>query len=152
MFFIKLPHCVQWCVCLSKAICLFVGLPLFWTSACKRGFSLADTVRLLCQRTAQLCRLDNQKGSLHPGHDADLVIWDPEKEFEVSHSTITEYDWNCDCYVPACACGSVHLWVDGCVGVCRCVCKTSLQIGFLQLRLEINIESSCRAPSRQHWY
>lgn len=64
------------------------GLPLFWTSACKRGFSLTDTVRLLCQKTAQLCRLDNQKGSLRPGHDADLVIWDPEKEFEVTEGNI----------------------------------------------------------------
>ncbi|KAL2090423.1 hypothetical protein ACEWY4_015129 [Coilia grayii] len=64
------------------------GLPLFWTSACKRGFSLADTVRLLCQRTARLCRLDNQKGSLRPGHDADLVIWNPDKEFEVKEGDI----------------------------------------------------------------
>uniref|UniRef100_A0A4W5R5T7 Zgc:103559 n=1 Tax=Hucho hucho TaxID=62062 RepID=A0A4W5R5T7_9TELE len=60
------------------------GLSLFWTSASKKGFTLPDVVRLLCQRTAQLCRLDNQKGSLVPGHDADLVIWDPEKEFEAS--------------------------------------------------------------------
>ncbi|KAM6963103.1 allantoinase, mitochondrial [Aplochiton taeniatus] len=64
------------------------GLPLFWTGAIKRGFSLPDVVQLLCQKTAQLCRLDNQKGSLVPGHDADLVIWDPEKEFEVKEASI----------------------------------------------------------------
>ncbi|XP_013979220.1 allantoinase, mitochondrial [Salmo salar] len=64
------------------------GLSLFWTSASKKGFTLPDVVRLLCQRTAQLCRLDNQKGSLVPGHDADLVIWDPEKEFEVKDTSI----------------------------------------------------------------
>ncbi|XP_052322665.1 allantoinase, mitochondrial isoform X2 [Oncorhynchus keta] len=64
------------------------GLSLFWTSANKKGFTLPDVVRLLCQRTAQLCRLDNQKGSLVPGHDADLVIWDPEKEFEVKDASI----------------------------------------------------------------
>ncbi|ROI15277.1 Allantoinase, mitochondrial [Anabarilius grahami] len=62
------------------------GLSLFWTSASKRGFSFSDAVRLLCKEPAQLCRLDNQKGSLIPGHDADLVIWDPEKEF-----TLTPY-------------------------------------------------------------
>lgn len=61
----------------------FTGLSLFWTSAAKRGFSLSDAVRLLCKKPAQLCSLDNQKGSLIPGHDADLVIWDPEKEFRV---------------------------------------------------------------------
>uniref|UniRef100_A0A4W6DCZ3 allantoinase n=1 Tax=Lates calcarifer TaxID=8187 RepID=A0A4W6DCZ3_LATCA len=60
------------------------GLPLFWSSAKKRGFQLSDVVRLLSRKTAQLCGLDNQKGSLGPGYDADLVIWDPEREFEVS--------------------------------------------------------------------
>ncbi|KAI1889310.1 hypothetical protein AGOR_G00177870 [Albula goreensis] len=64
------------------------GLSLFWTTASKKGFSLTDTVRILCQKTAQLCCLDNQKGSLLPGHDADLVIWDPEKEFEVKEENI----------------------------------------------------------------
>lgn len=62
---------------------LSTGLSLFWTSASTRGFLLSDTVRLLCKEPAQLCRLENQKGSLIPGHDADLVIWDPEKEFTV---------------------------------------------------------------------
>ncbi len=65
----------------------FAGLPLFWTSASKRGFQLPDVVRLLSRKTAQLCSLDNQKGSLAPDYDADLVIWDPEREFEVSISS-----------------------------------------------------------------
>ncbi|XP_073726216.1 allantoinase, mitochondrial isoform X2 [Misgurnus anguillicaudatus] len=64
------------------------GLSLFWTSASKKGFSLFDTVRLLCKEPAQLCRLDNQKGYLIPGHDADLVIWDPEKQFTVKEEHI----------------------------------------------------------------
>ncbi|XP_036426296.1 zgc:103559 isoform X1 [Colossoma macropomum] len=64
------------------------GLPLFWSSACKRGFSFPDVERLLCKKPAQLCRLDNQKGSLLPGHDADLVIWDPEREFVVKKENI----------------------------------------------------------------
>lgn len=65
-------------------ISCFQGLPLFWTSARKRGFAFPDVVKLLSEEPARLCRLDNQKGSLVPGHDADLVIWDPEKEFTVS--------------------------------------------------------------------
>ncbi|XP_062306939.1 allantoinase, mitochondrial [Osmerus eperlanus] len=64
------------------------GLPLFWTAARGRGFTLLDVVRLLCRSTAQLCRLDNRKGSLVPGHDGDLVIWDPEKEFEIKEDGI----------------------------------------------------------------
>ncbi|XP_037530935.1 zgc:103559 [Nematolebias whitei] len=64
------------------------GLPLFWSSARRRGFQLADVVRLLSTKTAQLSSLGNQKGSLAPGFDADLVIWDPEREFEIEEASI----------------------------------------------------------------
>eukprot|EP00064_Thunnus_orientalis_P003576 superscaffoldBa00000296_g3586 len=64
------------------------GLPLFWSSASKRGFQLHDVVRLLSRKTSQLCSLDNQKGILAPGFDADLVIWDPEREFEIKEASI----------------------------------------------------------------
>ncbi|KAM7410541.1 hypothetical protein PAMA_001803 [Pampus argenteus] len=64
------------------------GLPLFWSSASKRGFQLHDVVRLLSRKTSQLCSLDDQKGVLAPGFDADLVIWDPEREFEIKEANI----------------------------------------------------------------
>ncbi|KAM8875466.1 allantoinase, mitochondrial isoform 1-T2 [Spinachia spinachia] len=64
------------------------GLPLFWSSASKRGFQLSDVVRLLSQQTARLSSLDNRKGSLTPGYDADLVIWEPEKEFVIEEASI----------------------------------------------------------------
>ncbi|CAN9500806.1 unnamed protein product [Ophioblennius macclurei] len=59
------------------------GLPLFWSSASERGFQLPDVVRLLSHKTAQLSGLAHRKGSLAPGHDADLVIWDPERKHEI---------------------------------------------------------------------
>lgn len=37
----------------------------------------------MCKKPASLSRLDDRKGALSPGMDADLVIWDPDKEFEV---------------------------------------------------------------------
>lgn len=64
------------------------GLPLFWSSAHRRGFSLPDVTRLLSQRTAQLCGLDEQKGGLAPGYDADLVVWDPERQFTIKESNV----------------------------------------------------------------
>ncbi|XP_048397652.2 allantoinase, mitochondrial [Stegostoma tigrinum] len=64
------------------------GLPLFWTSARQRGFSLQDVVNLMCKNTARLCGLENRKGSLVVGKDADLVIWDPDREFEVKDASI----------------------------------------------------------------
>ncbi|XP_078523948.1 allantoinase, mitochondrial-like isoform X2 [Lissotriton helveticus] len=64
------------------------GLSLFWTSASRRGFSLHDLVRVMCANPAKLCQLEERKGVLRPGWDADLVIWDPDKEFEVQESMI----------------------------------------------------------------
>ncbi|XP_060624047.2 allantoinase, mitochondrial-like [Anolis sagrei] len=67
---------------------LQLGLPLFWTSAKCRGFTFHDLVQLLCKNPAILSKLEDRKGSLRPGMDADLVIWDPEKEFEVKKDII----------------------------------------------------------------
>ncbi|KAJ0065225.1 hypothetical protein NL108_006587 [Boleophthalmus pectinirostris] len=64
------------------------GLPLFWTSASQRGFGLPDVVRLLSEKPAEMCRLDHLKSRLTPGFDADLVIWDPEREFEIIEENI----------------------------------------------------------------
>ncbi|XP_074925092.1 allantoinase, mitochondrial-like [Chelonoidis abingdonii] len=64
------------------------GLPLFWTSAKSKGFSLHDVVQLMCKNPASLSRLDDRRGALCKGMDADLVIWDPDKEFEVKKNMI----------------------------------------------------------------
>lgn len=60
------------------------GLSLLWTQARMRQFDLQDVVRVLCSEPAKLCRLDDRKGSLRVGMDADFVIWDPEQTTEVS--------------------------------------------------------------------
>ncbi|XP_020643137.3 allantoinase, mitochondrial isoform X1 [Pogona vitticeps] len=64
------------------------GLPLFWTSAKSRGFSFHDLVQLMCKNPAILSRLEDRKGSLSPGMDADLVVWNPEAEFQVNGDVI----------------------------------------------------------------
>ncbi|RVE73801.1 hypothetical protein OJAV_G00034820 [Oryzias javanicus] len=64
------------------------GLPLFWGSASKRGFQLPDVVRFLSREPAQLSSLGTRKGRLACGFDADLVVWDPEREFEIKETSI----------------------------------------------------------------
>jgi allantoinase len=59
------------------------GLPVMWTNLRARGFGLNDLTRLMSAMPAKLAGLDHQKGKLAAGYDADIVIWDPEKEFKV---------------------------------------------------------------------
>ena len=59
------------------------GLPVLWTQAGKRGFTFSDISRWMSAAPARLAGLDKQKGKLAPGYDADIVIWHPDKEFEV---------------------------------------------------------------------
>jgi allantoinase len=66
---------------------LQLRLPIVWTDAKPRGFNLARLVELLCSAPARQVGL-NQKGSLRPGADADIVIWNPEAEFRVTPEMI----------------------------------------------------------------
>ena len=65
-----------------------LGLPLFWTEGRRRGFGLADLNRLMACNTARLAGLDNRKGRIERGFDADFVLWDPEEEFVVRREDI----------------------------------------------------------------
>ncbi|KAH9948047.1 allantoinase [Amylocystis lapponica] len=67
---------------------LGLGLSLLWTEARERGVGLEKMVEWLCVRTAQHAGLDGQKGRLRVGYDADLVVWDPEAEFEVTRESL----------------------------------------------------------------
>ncbi|XP_066997557.1 allantoinase, mitochondrial isoform X2 [Anabrus simplex] len=64
------------------------GLSLFWTQAQKRGLGILDLARLLSQKPASLCGLQNRKGQIKEGMDADLVIWNPNACFKVEDSII----------------------------------------------------------------
>ena len=59
------------------------GLPVMWTNLRSRGFDLTDLTRLMSAAPAKLAGLDNRKGKLAAGYAADIVIWDPEKQFKV---------------------------------------------------------------------
>ena len=67
---------------------LQLRLPIIWTEAQARGFTIEQIVRWLCTRPARQVGFDVLKGSIKEGADADIVIWNPDKEFRVAPETI----------------------------------------------------------------
>jgi len=63
---------------------LSLALPLMFSEASRRGFTLADIARWMASGPATLAGCQHRKGSLAPGYDADFVIFDPEAEFAVT--------------------------------------------------------------------
>jgi allantoinase len=62
---------------------LQLRLPIVWTAARRRGFSIRDLAKWLSTAPAALVGLADRKGCLASGYDADVVIWNPEKQFRV---------------------------------------------------------------------
>ena len=58
-------------------------MPLLWTYGVGTGkISANQFVALNCTNPARIFGMYPQKGSIQPGSDADLVIWDPDRELE----------------------------------------------------------------------
>jgi len=65
-----------------------MALPVVWTEAKARGFDLNDLARWMSEKPAKLAGCDNRKGTLTPGCDADVVVFDPEQEFSVTQDRL----------------------------------------------------------------
>lgn len=89
------------------------GLAATWTAARARGFGPKDMARWMCEAPARLSGLASRKGSIAPGQDADLVVWDPDEAFVVEPSRI-EHRHKLTPYVGAKLFGQVRAtWVGG---------------------------------------
>jgi allantoinase len=60
---------------------LSLALPVMWTEASGRGFTLADIARWMAEGPARLAGCEKRKGRLAKGFDADFVVFEPEAEF-----------------------------------------------------------------------
>jgi allantoinase len=67
---------------------LQVALAATWTVARKRGRSLADIARWMSAFPASLAGLDDRKGAIAAGRDADLIAFDPDATFAVDASAL----------------------------------------------------------------
>ena len=66
---------------------LQLGLPVVWSVARRRGFSLADVARWMAAFPASLAGLP-AKGQIAVGCDADFVAFDPDASWEVRGATL----------------------------------------------------------------
>jgi allantoinase len=63
-------------------------LPVIWTAGQKKGMSLEKLIPLLTINPAKFLGLDDKKGQLKKGFDADITIWDEETDFKVTEKII----------------------------------------------------------------
>ncbi|CAG8495931.1 17295_t:CDS:2 [Acaulospora colombiana] len=64
------------------------GLPVLWTEARKRGCSYHHLTTWLSKNTSKQVGLNDRKGEIKVGYDADIVIWSPEETFRISTDVI----------------------------------------------------------------
>jgi len=67
---------------------LSVALPLMWTEAGKRGFTLLELANWMAAGPARLAGCDTRKGRLAAGYDADFVVFDADREFVVTENIL----------------------------------------------------------------
>jgi len=69
---------------------LELSLPVVWTDARERGLTPSDLARWMSAAPASLAGLAGRKGAIAPGADADLVLWDTERQFTVEPSRLQQ--------------------------------------------------------------
>jgi allantoinase len=69
---------------------LELSLPAVWTGASERGMTVERIAEWMSAAPARLAGVAGRKGSIEPGKDADLVIWDPDAELVVDETELAQ--------------------------------------------------------------
>lgn len=64
------------------------ALPVLFTAAKKHNASLTDIAKWLCEKPSKLIGEEDHKGKIAVGFDADIIVWDDEKEWIVEEEMI----------------------------------------------------------------
>ncbi|KAI9306360.1 allantoinase [Cunninghamella echinulata] len=64
------------------------GLNILWSEGRQRGLTYQNLVHWLSQVPAERTQLNDRKGEIRIGHDADFVIWRPESTWKVDINDI----------------------------------------------------------------
>jgi allantoinase len=67
---------------------LQLRLPVVWTEARRRGFGLERLTEWLASAPARLAGLEDRKGAIKVGLDADFIVWKPDETFRVEPSAL----------------------------------------------------------------
>jgi allantoinase len=73
----------SFCTAWGGIASLSIALPVMWTEAHQRGFTLMDIARWMSQEPARLAGCGARKGQIAAGYDADFVVFDPEADCKV---------------------------------------------------------------------
>lgn len=65
-----------------------MALPLMWTEASTRGFTLLDLASWMAAAPARLAGCEARKGRIAAGCDADFVVFHPDREFIVTEERL----------------------------------------------------------------
>jgi len=67
---------------------LGLGISLLWTEGRKRGVKPGILLSWMTERTAKIAGLQESKGMIRAGMDADFAIFDPEETFAINKAEL----------------------------------------------------------------
>jgi allantoinase len=86
---------------------LSLGLGAIWTEASRRGASLERIASWMSEGPSRFAGLGGRKGRIAGGHDADVIVWDPETEYVVDAARL-HFKHKVSPYIGAQLRGRVH--------------------------------------------